>query len=369
MPAAKKSARETPMMQQYWRYRTEDARVPADALLLFRLGDFYEMFHDDAETGARLLGITLTQRSGYPMAGIPYHARDSYLPKLLNQGVKVAIVDQIETPKPGKLVERDLTRVLTPGTTLEEHQLDARRNHYLLALTRDRKGQFHAAWLDLSTGEFQLASESTPARLMPVFHAIDPKEIVLPENGSVSWAHDEALREWHEDFDYFCESRPVTMVPDYQFETDAGARAVLDALGVLNLNGFGLDVAHPALGSAGALIAYATDTLCAPPKYLRAIKEYHTQRALLLDPATLRNLEIFRSSQGGRAGSLINAIDRTVTAAGGRLIEQWLAAPLLDLDDLNRRQQAVADFHAEPSRASAIVDLLKNVRDIARILG
>ncbi|WP_309384773.1 DNA mismatch repair protein MutS [Cerasicoccus frondis] len=366
MAAGKK---ETPMMQQYWRYRKEDPRVPADALLLFRLGDFYEMFHGDAEEGARLLGITLTQRGGYPMAGIPYHARDTYLPKLLTQGVKVAIVDQVETPKPGKLVERDLTRVLTPGTTLEEHQLDARRNHYLLALTSDRKGNFHAAWLDLSTGEFQVASETDPAKLMPVFHAIDPKEILLPENTSIKWAHKEELRAWHEDFDYYCQNRPVTILPDFQFEVDAGARAVLDALGVLNLNGFGLDVSHPALGSAGSLIAYATDTLCAPPKNLRHIKEYHTQRTLLLDPSTMRNLEIFQSSQGGRTGSLIAAIDQTVTAAGGRLIEQWLAEPLLDLKELNRRQQAVADFHAEPARCGALTDLLKGIRDITRILG
>lgn len=369
MAAKKKSARETPMMQQYWRYRKEDSRVPADALLLFRLGDFYEMFHGDAEEGARLLGITLTQRGGYPMAGIPYHARDNYIPRLLEQGVKVAIVDQIETPKPGKLVERDLTRVLTPGTTLEEHQLEARRNHYLLALTSDKKTGFHAAWLDLSTGEFRIASDASPQKLMPLFHAIDPKEILLPENASVHWAHDENLRDWHEDFDYFCESRPVTMLPDFQFEREAGARAVLDSLGVLNLNGFGLDVAHPALGSAGSLIAYATDTLCAPPKNLRRLTEYHTQKALLLDPATLRNLEIFQSSQGGRSGSLIDAIDQTVTAAGGRLLEQWLAAPLLDLGELNRRQQAVADFHAEPTRSSAIIDALKQIRDIARILG
>lgn len=367
--SAKKHARETPMMQQYWRYRKEDSRVPPDALLLFRLGDFYEMFHGDAEEGARLLGITLTQRGGYPMAGIPYHARDTYIPKLLKQGVKVAIVDQIETPKPGKLVERDLTRVLTPGTTLEEHQLEARRNHYLLALMSDKKSGFHAAWLDLSTGEFQLASETAPRNLMPLFHAIDPKEILLPESGSVSWAHQESLREWHEEFDYYCQSRPVTMLPDFQFEREAGARAVLDALGVLNLNGFGLEVSHPALGSAGALIAYATDTLCAPPRNLRRLTEYRTKQALLLDPATLRNLEIFQSSQGGRAGSLIAAIDQTVTAAGGRLLEQWLATPLLNLDELNCRQQSVADFHAEPTRCGAITDALKQIRDIARIMG
>jgi DNA mismatch repair protein MutS len=360
-----KAANETPMMQQYWRYREE---IPEDALLLFRLGDFYEMFHADAEEGARLLGITLTKRSNYPMAGIPYHAKDNYLPKLLAAGKKVAIVDQIETPQPGKLVKRALTQILTPGTLLEESQLDAHKNHYLLALTSTKKG-FHAAWLDLSTGDFQIASDADPRRLLPIFNALDPREIVLPETISPGWAHREDLHDWHEQFDRFCLEHPVTYVPDYQFEGEDGARLVIQALGVHNLHGFGLDKDHPALGAAGALVTYATDNLCAAPKNLRRIREYRSGGTLLLDPATMRNLEIFKSAQGTKKGSLLGAMDRTVTAAGARLLEQWLAAPILDLDELSRRQLTVQAFIEAPGVAAQLQESLKQVRDIARILG
>lgn len=353
------------MMRQYWRYREE---VPEDALLLFRLGDFYEMFHADAEEGARILGITLTQRSGYPMAGIPYHAATNYIPKLLNAGKKVAIVDQVETPKPGKLVKRELTRVLTPGTTLEEHQLDARKNHYLLALTSDKKG-FHAAWLDLSTGDFQLASEAHPGALMPLFTSIDPREILLPETISAGWAHRDELRQWHDDFDHFCTTHPVTWLPDFQFETAAGSREVLGALRVHNLQGFGIEGTHPALASAGAIIRYATDTLCRPPENLRKLSLYRSAESLLLDPATLRNLEIFQSAQHTRQGSLMAAIDQTATAAGARLLERWLSAPRLDLNEIRRRQQAVQEFLDEPGLSSRVHEQLKTIRDLGRILG
>lgn len=356
---------ETPMMRQYWRYRKE---VPADALLLFRLGDFYELFHADAEEGARLLGITLTQRQGYPMAGIPYHAANNYLPKLLAAGKKVAIVDQVETPRPGKLVERALTRILTPGTTLEEHQLDARKNHYLLALTSDKQG-FHAAWLDLSTGDFQIASEAHPARLMPLFTSIDPREILLPEGISASWAHEDDLREWHAEFDYFCQTHPVTWLADCQFEASAGGRAVLEALKVHNLQGFGIEGQHPALAPAGAVISYASDTLCAPPQNIRKLQIYRSGESLLLDPATLKNLEIFKSAQHTRQGSLLAAVDQTATAAGARLLERWLAAPRRDLGEINRRQEAIAEFFAEPGLSSRLHDELKHIRDLGRILG
>lgn len=354
------------MMQQYRKYREE---VPADALLLFRLGDFYEMFHADAEEGARLLGITLTQRSGYPMAGIPFHAMDNYLSKLLGVGKKVAIVDQVEAPQPGKLVKRALTRILTPGTTLEEHQVEAKSNHYLLALCSDKKG-FHLAWLDLTTGDFQIASDRDPQRLMPLVHAITPREILLPEVCSINWAHEESLQNWYSDFDYFCSERPVTELGDYAFDTKLGAQRVLEALGVLNLDGFGISADHPALGAAGALIHYATGTLCAVPKNLRTIREYKSEQSLLVDPATLRNLEIFRASHGGgRSGTLLEAIDRTRTAPGARLLEKWLCAPLLDLPELVRRQSCVQEFVDRPAVMGEAVEYLAGVRDLERVLG
>lgn len=360
------AAQETPMMQQYRKYREE---VPADALLLFRLGDFYEMFHSDAEEGARLLGITLTQRSNYPMAGIPFHAMDNYLPKLLAVGKKVAIVDQVEAPQPGKLVKRALTRIITPGTTLEEHHVEAKSNHYLLALCSDKNG-FHLSWLDLTTGDFQIASDRDPQRLMPLVHAITPREILLPEVCSINWAHDASIQNWYTDFDYFCSERPVTELGDYAFDAKLGAQRVLEALGVLNLDGFGIDAAHPALGAAGALIHYATGTLCAAPKNLRSIKEYKSEQSLLIDPATLRNLEIFRASHGGgRSGTLLEAIDHTRTAPGARLLEKWLCAPLLDLPELTRRQSCVQEFADRPSAMGEAVASLQHVRDLERVLG
>jgi DNA mismatch repair protein MutS len=349
------------MLKQYWELRRQ---LSADTFLFFRLGDFYELFFEDAVQGARLLGLTLTQRNGHPMAGIPYHAATNYIKKILDAGRKVAICDQTEAATPGKLVKRALTRVLTPGTILEDHQLEAGRPHYLLALAGDRAG-LHASWLDLTTGDFQVASDADPARLWPALHALDPREILvaesLPEGG-------EATLAWGEAWEALRASRPVSRLPDFQFERAAGARLVKETLGVLNLEGFGLGDTHPALGCAGALIAYATDTLCGRPAHLKQLREYRSRAALLLDPATLRNLEVLRSVRGAREGTLLHAVDATCTAPGARLLEQWLAAPLLDLPELKRRQDCVGAFLEEPGRAAHAREGLGAVRDLARIL-
>jgi DNA mismatch repair protein MutS len=346
------------MMRQYRELRD---KLSPDTLLLFRLGDFYELFFDDARQASRLLGLTLTQRQGNPMAGIPYHAATNYIKKLLDAGRKVAVCDQVETPRPGQLVARALTRVLTPGTILEDHQLEARRPHYLLALATGgpRAPGLYASWLDLSTGDFQLAAESDPARLLPALHALDPREILLPESFSTETVA--ALGD-------LLAGRPVSRVPDFQFERGAGARLVKETLGVLNLDGFGIGDAHPALGCAGALIVYATDTLCGRPAHLRVLREFRAGAALLLDVATLRNLEVLRSARGAREGSLLHAVDATRTAPGARLLEQWLAAPLLDLTELRRRQACVGALLEEPAYAAQVREALEMVRDLARIL-
>ncbi|HOR24033.1 MAG TPA: DNA mismatch repair protein MutS [Opitutaceae bacterium] len=355
----------TPMMQQYFEVKRG---LPRDTLLLFRLGDFYELFFDDAVEASRLLGLTLTKRQNYPMAGLPYHASDTYVSKILAAGKKVAICEQQEAPKPGKLVKRELTRILTPGTTLAANQLDAQRNHYLAALSLDRAG-LHAAWLDLTTGEFRVATDPRPENLLPVLTALDPRELLIPEGELARWAatpHDQvAIHSLHQ----FCTSRLCTDLPGFHFETDAGAKTVMDALGVLNLQGFGLEQTHPALGPAGAVVHYATDNLCAKPENLRSLQEYRSARTLLLDPATLRNLEIFQPIRGGREGSLLAAINRTSTAAGARLLERWLAAPTLDLPEIARRQAIVGELVDQPTRAASLRESLSQVRDIPRILG
>jgi DNA mismatch repair protein MutS len=355
----------TPMMQQYFEVKRG---LPPDTLLFFRLGDFFEVFYDDAVIASRLLGLTLTKRQDYPMAGIPFHAADNYVTKLLAAGRKVAICDQAEAAKPGKLVKRALTRILTPGTTLAANQLDANRNHYLCALHVNKAG-LHAAWLDLSTGEFRLASDIRIENLLPVLTALDPAELILPEEELSRWAaapHDEtSLHELHQ----FCRERLTTEVPAYNFETATGAKTVMDTLGVLNLEGFGLAHTHTALGAAGALVYYATENLCAKPENLRSLQEYRSAQTLLLDPSTLRNLEVFVSSRGTREGSLLSAINRTGTSAGARLLERWLSAPTLDLGEIHRRQHLVGEFMAQPSRLAALQEMLGNVRDIPRILG
>ena len=355
----------TPMMQQYFEVKRG---LPKDPLLLFRLGDFFELFFDDAVTASKLLGLTLTKRQDYPMAGLPAHSWDTYVTKLLAAGKKVAICDQAEPAKPGKLVRRQLTRILSPGTTLAANQLDAARNHYLAALAINDEG-LHAAWLDLSTGEFKIATDVTIANLLPVLTALDPAELLLVEGERDRWAaapHDQTgLHALHA----FCSDRLATELPGYHFDTATGAKTVMDTLGVLNLQGFGLAHTHRALGPAGALVYYATENLCAKPENLRGLQEYRSARTLLLDPATLRNLEIFSSSLGHRKGSLLEAINRTVTSTGARLLERWLAAPTLELAEIHRRQALVGELLAQPMRLTELHEALGTVRDIPRILG
>jgi len=358
-------AKLTPMMQQYFEVKRG---LPRDTLLLFRLGDFFELFFDDAVTASRLLGITLTKRHETPMAGIPAHACDNYVSKLLAAGKKVAICDQAEPAKAGKLVRRQLTRILSPGTTLAANQLDAARNHYLAALALDSRG-LHAAWLDLSTGEFRVASDAHIANLLPVLTALDPAELLVVEGDRERWAaapHEQTnVHALHA----FCTGRLVSELPGYHFDLATGAKTVMDTLGVLNLQGFGLAHSHPGLGPAGALVYYATENLCAKPENLRGLQEYRSAQTLLLDPATLRNLEIFSSTRGSREGSLLQAINRTATSAGARLLERWLASPTLDLPAVQRRQALVGEFLTQPTRLAEIHELLGTVRDIPRILG
>lgn len=358
-------AKLTPMMQQYFEVKRG---LPRDTLLLFRLGDFFELFFDDAVTASKLLGLTLTKRQDHPMAGLPAHACDNYVSKLLAAGKKVAICEQAEPAKAGKLVRRQLTRILSPGTTLAANQLDAIRNHYLAAIAVDKHG-LHAAWIDLSTGEFKVATDAHIANLLPVLTALDPAELLVVEGERERWAaapHEQTeLHALHA----FTSSRLASELPGYHFDSATGAKTVMDTLGVLNLQGFGLPHSHPGLGPAGALVYYATENLCAKPENLRGLQEYRSTNTLLLDPATLRNLEIFSSVRGGRDGSLLNAIGRTATPAGARLLERWLAAPVLDLPEIRRRQAIVGELRAEPMRLAEIHESLGNIRDIPRILG
>jgi DNA mismatch repair protein MutS len=353
------------MLQQYFEVRRT---LPKDTFLLFRLGDFYELFFDDAIDASRLLGLTLTKRGEHPMAGLPFHAADTYVNKLLAAGRKVAICDQAEPAVAGKLVRRALTRILSPGTTLDAKQLDASRNHYLAALHADRAG-LHAAWLDLSTGDFRLASDPRPEDLLPVLTALDPRELVLPEGLLEKWRSAPHEQTALHALAAFASGRTLTELPAFQFEPATGLRAVLSTLGVLNLEGFGITQDHTALGPAGALVLYVTENLCAKPENLHRLQLHRSAATLLLDPATLRNLEIFASTRGERVGSLLFALNRTRTAPGARLLEAWLAAPPQDLAEIRRRSAAVGALLAAPGPLADLRAALTHVRDIPRILG
>jgi len=353
------------MMKQY---REARQSLEEDTLLLFRLGDFYEMFETDAEQGAALLGITLTKRHDMPMAGIPFHAAENYLGKLLAQGKKVAICDQLEAPQPGKLVKRGITRILTPGTVLEDRQLDASHNHFLLALDLDKKGA-RASWLDLSTGKFALSSQVRPADLFAVLHSLSPREVLMPESLGRRLEMMPNGKALADDIDRALGDITRTERPDFDFDQCSGAREVMETLGVMNLEGFGMDLEHPALGAAGAVLVYAEDVLKGKPGNLKRIEEYREGAALLLDPATQRNLEVFRTSGQTRKGSLLDCIDDTVSPAGARLVESFLARPELDLSEIERRQACVSEFSRTPQTVEDVRSILRTGADLERILG
>ncbi|MCR5183376.1 MAG: DNA mismatch repair protein MutS [Opitutales bacterium] len=353
----KVSPKRTPMLEQYWQFRE---KVPPNTLLLFRCGDFYEMFEDDAVRGSELLGITLTKRGGAPLAGIPYHAIDTYLSKALKVGIKIAICEQTETPRPGHLVNRALVRIITPGTTFEEAQLDSKSNNYILALNEDASG-LSAAWADATTGEFFISTAKDKSQLLSLLTGLRPTEILIPEawrEGSVP-AHLSPLLSWS----------MVTRLEDWKFGVLTGEEKVIRTLATNSLAGFGIASKHPALGPAGALIYYLSDMLCEQPKCLKKITEVRNGEVLFIDPASVRNLEIFRSAANTRSGSLLDAIDYTRTAEGARMLERWLAMPLRDLEQIRFRQNCVEEFFKMPSATGRIRDELAYVRDLPRILG
>lgn len=347
-------ASDTPMQRQYREFRD---KLSADTVLLFRLGDFYEIFGPDAEIASKILGITLTKRQEQPMAGIPHHAAPAYVHKLLAAGYKVALCDQVEAAVPGKLVRRALSRILTPGTALEDSQLDARRGNYLLGLSHDRAG-WHAAWLDVSTADFRIASEPDLARLLPALHALAPAEILLAENF-----------EPPEEILALTATGRISRTPGWNFDAATGARLISETLSVHSLAGFGISDQHPAIGTAGAVLSYVSDSLCDRPKNLRRLSEVRFGESVLLDPASSRNLELFTTQAGQREGSLLATIDRTCSPAGARLLVRWLAEPTTDLTLIAQRSAAVEALVRHPGAATRLAALLENTRDLPRILG
>lgn len=350
----------TPMMQQY---RDAKARHPG-MLLFFRNGDFYELFEDDAELGARLLGITLTRRDKtIPMAGVPHHALDRYLTRLLQLGHRVAICEQVEEASQAKgLIRREVTRVVTPGTLTEDNLLDPRRANHLAAVAlRGGVGAAGLAWVELSTGAFE-AADVPIDRLADELGRLDASEVLVSEDVP---AVAERLA------GPAAAQRPgltCTGRPGWTFDPVTGRAALQEHFGVRTLAGFGFEDEQPCLVAAGALVLYLQETLKASLAHLGRLRPYRQECFLLLDEVTRRSLELTRGLRdGGREGSLLSVLDRTVTPMGSRLLQEWLVSPLAERGPIEARLDAVEELRDAHTPRAELRQTLADACDLQRL--
>ncbi len=335
----------TPMMQQYRRVKHQ---IPADALLLFRLGDFYEMFFDDAKIAAGLLNLTLTARNGVPMAGIPHHAAESYIGKLLRHGKKVAICDQLEEARPGKLVQRDVTQILSPGTHFDAHILHAERNNFLAAVCPGA-GTFGLALIDLTTGDFKVAELATIEQLQNELARVRPAEVIAPAEsiGNLQSAINN-----------------LSAYDGWTFERETAFFTLRDHFKTQSLDGFGARDLTVGIGAAGAALHYLQQSLRRNTGHIHRLQVYSVSDFMVLDAVTQRNLELVEPGKT----SLVACVDRTRTPMGARLLREWLTHPLRDVAGIVARQQVVQSFCDTPQVLAEFREHLGRVRDMERTL-
>jgi DNA mismatch repair protein MutS len=346
------------MLRQYHAVKQD---VP-DALLLFRLGDFYELFFEDAVTASRELEITLTARhkdseQPVPMCGVPYHAADGYIARLLRKGYKVAICDQMEAPQKGsKLVRREVTRVVTPGTVTDNNILSPGENNYLLALTESGE-ELGCAFLDLSTGEFRASqftgSQRWPRLLLEVDH-LSPREVVFPERMKTAMQQLEGITK--------------TPLDDWLFDMDYGSRLLHDQLKTATLEGFGVAGKALAIGASGAIVHYVRQTQKSALEHINSLSCRETAAYLVLDPSTIRNLELLESSAGDAKDSLLGILNKTQTGMGARLLRNWMIRPSIDATEIEGRYDAVAELSRSAVVADQIANSFDGIFDLERLL-
>jgi DNA mismatch repair protein MutS len=364
-------------MRQY----LDAKRQYRDAILFFRMGDFYEMFFEDAVTAARALELTLTSRSkdaggsAIPMCGIPHHALDTYLGRLVKRGFRVAICDQVEDPKKAKgVVKREVTRVVSPGTLTDATYLDAREPAFILCLAplplesaapaaagAAPIERFGTALIDLSTGEFTAAEYVADAgrqSLNEEIQVLRPREILAPADFDLAAALPEVARL----------NLPVTRLDPWTFGFDGAQRTLVDQLKTESLHAFGLDAHHAAICAAGALVHYLRDTQKVDLAHVRAIGYRERTDCLLVDPTTYKHLEVVEGAEGTREGSLLQVLDRTQTAMGARRLRGWLLRPLVSLERIQDRLDAVEEFAFRTAERGKLRDTLKTVHDLERLV-
>jgi len=354
----------TPMMKQY----LEIKKQYPSCLLFYRMGDFYELFLEDAHIGARILNITLTGKANgkggrIPMAGVPYHAVDSYLAKLVKAGYKVAICEQLSPPNKRGLVERDVVRIVTPGTMLDEKALEKKEHNYLISLTTDAKA-VALTIADVSTGYFattEITTDSKEQVILDELARIHPKECILPDELYNDTGFLQLLKS----------EREMNIFPYSEWENVASEAASLlqKHFGVATLEGFGMDEKKLAQQTSAVLLYYLQQTQKGPVEHIKKIESYTTHDYLLLDRATVLNLELFTTIREHETrGTLLSVMDETVTAMGGRLLKEWMRKPLLEKEKITARHDAVSELLSKQSKRQDLLGLLKEVSDIERLI-
>lgn len=354
------SGEPTPMMKQYQRFKQDHP----DAILLFRMGDFYETFYDDAKTASQILGLTLTKRNNgkadeIPLAGLPYHALDTYLARLVRAGRKVAICEQMEPPQKGKkVVRREVVQVVSPGTILAEDLLDHKRNNYLAGVFVE-EGRVGIAVADVSTGAFRV-QECAEADLWEVLSRVDPSEIVAGSTWCAS--HGSACRERLEGV-LLSECEDWTFSPAYAYET------LTSHFQTKSLKGFGIEEMTVGVGAAGGVLCYLKENQRGAIPHITGIRAESHEATMTLDLVTQRNLELVSSIQEGRReGTLLSVVDQTRTAPGARMLREWLFHPLTGVDAIDRRLDSVEELAGKERLRADLREALKNVGDIERII-
>jgi DNA mismatch repair protein MutS len=344
-------AASTPMMKQYLAIRRE---LPEDVLLMFRLGDFYELFFQDAQVASPILNVALTKRNGIPMCGVPHHSAQGYIAKLITGGKRVAIAEQTSDPVPGKLVSREVSQIISAGTISDLTMLDGARPNYLVAVYREGK-RFGLAFVDHTTGEFEVAEFTSVGEMADEVQRIQPSELLL----------DESQKELLDSLDH-----PACALPceGYLFLHDQAIHSLTTHFKVQSLDGFGCAAMQPAICAAGAILQYLQFQLRRSVDHIRRLRVATPGDCVLIDAASQSHLELV-TSRGGSQHTLLSSLDRTCTPMGARRLRQWVLHPLRDLAKLTARQEVIAALLQEPMLLGQLRTLLKEVRDLERTSG
>jgi DNA mismatch repair protein MutS len=347
------------MMKQYQQSKNE---IPDDAILLFRMGDFYEMFFEDASKASAIMNITLTKRGGVPMAGFPYHSLEKHLPILLKAGVKVAIAEQMEDPKLAKgLVKRQITRIITPGTVIDDAALMPDKNNFLVSIVPG-KNKTGLASLDISTGEFKLTELKFVDKIETELTRLGAKECILPQHEYEEWKQEDNFPITDKGFVW-------TPLEDWIFSFDVAEELLKRQLKAASLDGFGCRGLKAGVCAAGAVLHYAVENLRQDANHIKKLSVYNDSAYLELDSISQRNLELVDSMfGGGKANTLLGVLDKTSTSMGGRLLRDWILRPLFEKDRITARLDAVEALRDDPLTLAELRETIASVRDLERII-